>query len=53
MFLVFILLTIILVIDISLAKVYGIGLNLYVSSINLKIGIFIILTVFGLFGQYL
>jgi hypothetical protein len=53
LFVVFILLTIILVIDISLAKVYGIGLNLYVLSINLKVVIFIILTVFGLFGQYL
>jgi len=52
MFVLFILLTIALVMDISLAKVYGIGLNLYVSSINLKIAVFIVLTVFGLFGQY-
>ena len=53
MFVIFVLLTITLTVDISLAKVYGIGLNLYVSSISVKIIVFIILTVIGLFGQYL
>lgn len=42
----------ILVADLSLVKIYGIGLNLYMSSIPAKILIFIVLTLSGLLCQY-
>jgi hypothetical protein len=50
---VFILMIITLIIDLSIVKIYGIGLNLYMSSTYFKVLTFILLSASGLIGQYL
>jgi hypothetical protein len=42
-----------LILDLTIVKIYGIGLNLYMSSTYFKVFTFIILTVSGVTGQYL
>ncbi len=51
-FFVFIIAIMTLVVDLSLIKVYSLGLNLYVLSPSTKVLIFIILVICGLIGQY-
>ncbi len=52
-FFVFVIAVTTLLVDLSLIKVYSLGLNLYVLSTPTKVHIFIILAISGLIGQYL
>ena len=52
-FFVFVIAVTTLLVDLSLIKVYSLGLNLYVLSTPTKVNIFIILAISGLIGQYL